>query len=565
MSVLNIVLGGQAGQGINTTEELLVKTFKKSGFNIFATKEYMSRVRGGINTTTIRISSDSVKSYEERVDILIPFAKGVVEWTMERLSDQAVVLGEENILDEVPEGLKAVSLEIEKMAKDLGNKLFANTILSGLICGILKTDKTVLENVVKNKFKNKGEDISTQNASAALKGYELGEDVCKEHGFSFDVERDKTISNDIVLNGSEAVALGALNGGCNFVSFYPMSPSSNVAVEMANMAEEMEIIVEQFEDEIAALNASSGAWYGGARGLVTTSGGGFALMCEGISLAGMAEIPLVIHLAQRPGPATGLPTRTAQSDLNLALYAGHGDFPRAIYAPSDIEEAYSLTSWAFDIADKYQVPAIVLTDEYLVDSYYNIKDLNVSYSQKTYIAEMEKDFKRYVFTENGVSPRGVPGYGTGVVIANGNEHDEYGDTTENAEISVSMLEKRMKKHDSMKSDTLEPFFYGDKNYSTLIISWGSTFNTVKSAIDRSGLKGVALLHFSQILPVYDISSYLEKAGNIIAVEQNGTGQFADLLQKEFCVKVDNRILKYDGRQMSEEFVVSKLMSFLGGK
>ncbi|TYB33454.1 MAG: 2-oxoacid:acceptor oxidoreductase subunit alpha [Flexistipes sinusarabici] len=558
MATLNIVLGGAAGQGINTTEELLTKALKESGFNIFATKEYMSRVRGGINTTTISISSSPVRSYREKIDILVPFAKGVVDWTNERLFEDTLILGEKYLEQEIPSGLTHIVVEIEKLAKDLGNKLFANTILSGLLFGIVKADKKALDKVVEKKFSSKGEEMTAKNVQAAEKGYELSETICKEYDFSFEIERDSSVCEDIVINGSEAVALGSLNGGCNFVSFYPMSPSTNVAVELANMAEEMGIIVEQFEDEIAASNASIGAWFGGGRGLVTTSGGGFSLMCESLSLAGMSESPVVIHLAQRPGPATGLPTRTAQGDLNLALYAGHGDFPRVMYAPSNIEEAYALSTKAFDAADKFQVPVILLTDEYLVDMYYNVRTLEVNNTVDKHIVEMNSDYKRYKLKESGISPRGVPGYGEGIIIANGNEHDEYGDTTEEIGLTTAMQQKRMKKLECLKDETLEPFFYGNDNCSVLMVSWGSTRGTVKSLVDKYRDKGLAMLHFSQVYPVYDASDYLENADKIIAVEQNITGQFADLIHRELDVKISERILKYDGRQISEEFLEKEL-------
>ena len=558
MSTLNIVLGGAAGQGINTTEELLTIALKESGFNFFATKEYMSRVRGGINTTTISISSSSVRSYSERIDVLVPFTKGVVDWTNDRLSEDTLIFGEKYLEREVPSGLKLIVVEIEKLAKELGNKLFANTILSGLLLGIVKADKKALKKAVEDKFSSKGDEVVSKNVQAAEKGYELSEKICKEYNFSFEIERDSSVREDIVINGSEAVALGALNGGCDFVSFYPMSPSTNVAVNLANMAEEMGIIVEQFEDEIAASNASIGAWFGGGRGLVTTSGGGFSLMCESLSLAGMSESPVVIHLAQRPGPATGLPTRTAQGDLNLALYAGHGDFPRVLYAPSNIEEAYDLSTKAFDTAGKFQVPVILLTDEYLVDMYYNVRTLETNNSVDKYIVEMNSDYKRYKLNDSGISPRGVPGYGEGIIIANGNEHDEYGDTTEGIGLTTAMQEKRMKKLDSLKNETLKPYFYGNDNYSALLVSWGSTFETVKSVVEKYKDKGLAMVHFSQVYPVYDVSDYLRKTDKIIAVEQNLTGQFADLIHKELDVKISERILKYDGRQIPEEFLEKEL-------
>jgi len=556
MATFNVVLGGAAGQGINTTEEILTKVLKQSGFNIFSTKEYMSRVRGGINTTTIRISSEPVKSYAETIDVLVPFTSGVVKWCRDRMSENTIILGEERIREETGDDITFIPVDAEEMAKSLGNKLFINTILSGLLCGLFKADKNVLNDVVRANFEEKGESIAQKNADAAFEGYKKSEMICKEYNLTFDVKQDPSVGEMVVMNGAEAVCLGALNGGCNFVSFYPMSPATTVAIELVNYAEDMGIIVEQFEDEIAAVNASIGAWFGGGRGFVTTSGGGFALMCEGISLAGMAEVPLVIHLAQRPGPATGLPTRTAQGDLNLALYAGHGEFPRILFAPSDISEAYDLTTKSFDLADRYQIPVIILTDEYLVDTYYNVGSPSVSEKINRHIVKMDKTYKRYALTENGVSPRGIPGYGEGVLIFNGNEHDEYGDTTEDADLTTAMQNKRMNKLHILKKEVLAPKFYGNEHYHVLLISWGSTFDTVKSIVKK--YQHLAMLHFSQVYPLADISSYLKRADNVIAIEQNNTGQFADLIQRELCFNIDKRILKYDGRQISEEFLEKEL-------
>ena len=233
------------------------------------------------------------------------------------------------------------------------------------------------------------------------------------------------MKTELLLSGSDAISLGALAGGCDYVCGYPMSPSTSVLEKMAAYAKKFDIIVEQVEDEIGVVNMALGAWYAGARALVTTSGGGFALMCEGISLGGMIESPLVLHLAQRPGPATGLPTRTEQGDLDMVLYAGHGDFPRIILAPGTLADGFTLTQKAFNLSAKYQVPVFILTDQFFVDSRYNTPvfdtgDLKV----EKHIVKTDKDYKRFSLTKNGISPRGIPGYGSGNVCADSDEHDE---------------------------------------------------------------------------------------------------------------------------------------------
>ena len=273
-------------------------------------------------------------------------------------------------------------------------------------------------------FSDKDEKIQAKNAEAITKGHELGKNLSE---IDITIAESKAVKTHLLMNGTEAVALGALAGGCNYICGYPMSPATGVLQNMAAYSKNFDIIAEQVEDEVGVINMALGAWYAGARAMITTSGGGFALMGEGLSLCGMMESPLVIHLAQRPGPATGLATRTEQGDLNLALYAGHGDFPRIILAPGTLEEGFTLTQKAFNLAEKYQVPVFVLTDQYYVNTKYNTclfdtTDLKV----EKHIVETKQDYKRFALTENGISPRGIPGYGSGYVCASGNEHYESG-------------------------------------------------------------------------------------------------------------------------------------------
>jgi 2-oxoglutarate ferredoxin oxidoreductase subunit alpha len=563
---VSIVLGGAAGQGIQTVEEILTRTLKLSGFNVYATKEYMSRVRGGVNTTEIRVSSKRVRAFVSRIDILIPFKKGVLEWVSNRLSKETIVIGEKvNIEEEFLDKVNLIKVPFTQIAKEVGGVLYLNTIAAGVVAGILNADMEVLRRYLKERFSAKGENIVQRNIEAAIKGYELGRGLCKEGRISVEILKNEEVKNEILLSGTEAVALGAVAGGMNFLAFYPMSPSTGVAVFAAQHADEFEIVVEQVEDEISAANMVIGAWFAGARGMVTTSGGGFALMSEALSLAGMAENPIVIHLAQRPGPATGLPTRTMQSDLFLALHAGHGEFPRIIFAPGTIEDAFYLTQKAFNLADKYQIPVIILTDEYLMDSYYNLPDINLEkISFEEYIIKTKEDYKRYKLTENGISPRGIPGYGEGIIVANGNEHDEYGDITEDEELSKLMQEKRNKKLEFIKRESIPPELVGSEEYKYLIIAWGSTYYVIKEALERLRRKDIAMLHFKQVYPLSDkTKEYLEKANVIIDVELNVTAQFAQLLKREFGVDVHYKILKYNGRPFSVEEIMENLKAILG--
>jgi 2-oxoglutarate ferredoxin oxidoreductase subunit alpha len=372
------------------------------------------------------------------------------------------------------------------------------------------------------------------------------------------------VKDQILLNGAEAVGLGAIAGGCNLVAAYPMSPSTGVLVFLAKHANEFGLIAEQAEDEIAAINMAVGAWYAGARAMASTSGGGFALMTEGLSLAGMLESPLVIHLAQRPGPATGLPTRTEQGDLELALYAGHGEFPRIILAPGRIEDAFYLTQKAFNLADKYQVPVFVLTDQYLMDSYYNIPSLDLSRTKiEKHVVKTTEDYRRYELTENGISPRGIPGYGEGLVAVDSDEHDTEGHITEDLDLRTRMVDKRLGKAEAMASDAIPPELVGPKDYKTLIVCWGSTYNIINEAVENLGRDDTSLLHFKHVYPLpNETPDFLSKAEKTVIIENNATSQFGKLIKLHTGIDIDNRILKYNGLSFSVEEVTERLKGLL---
>ncbi|HUT28988.1 MAG TPA: 2-oxoacid:acceptor oxidoreductase subunit alpha [Sedimentisphaerales bacterium] len=560
----SVVLCGQAGQGIQTVEFLLTRLLKLVGYNVFATKEYMSRVRGGMNSTQIRISSRPVRAFADRIDILVALDKGGVAHLGKRVSSDTVVLGEKEIIrdEEIPG--KFVDVPFVKTASEIGNKVYSNVVAVGTLAGIFRIDSALVADFVKKFFSAKASDIVENNAKAANAGYKLGSERANSEKIEFRIEPDDNVTGQIVLNGAEAVGLGAIAGGCNFIAAYPMSPSTAVLVFLAKHAKQFGLIAEQAEDEIAAINMALGAWYAGARAMVSTSGGGFALMTEGVSLAGMIESPLVIHLAQRPGPATGLPTRTEQGDLELALYAGHGEFPRIILAPGKIEDAFYLTQRAFNLADKYQVPVFVLTDQYLMDSYYNIPSLDLSQTRvEKHVIKTAKDYKRYELTENGISPRGIPGYGEGLVAVDSDEHDTEGHITEDLDLRTKMVDKRLTKAREMENDAIPPELVGPEKYKTLIVGWGSTYNVIKEAMDNLARDDVAFLHFKQVYPLpKETPGFLSKAQRTIIIENNATCQFGRLIKLRTGIDIENRILKYNGLAFSVEEVTEKLKELL---
>jgi 2-oxoglutarate ferredoxin oxidoreductase subunit alpha len=478
---ISLVLCGAAGQGIQTVEELLTKTLKRSGFNVFATREYMSRVRGGVNSTSIRISSEKVRAYSEKIDYLFPLNDSAILHLKKNLTSDSLIIGEKDFIEKESNTLgRRIEVPFLEISKDVGGKVYANIVVLGLICNILNADKTILHNLLEKNFESKGTEVVQNNLKAADKGFEKASQLIEEGKLARvkSIKVNEDVVNDYIINGTQAIALGAIAGGVNYVTFYPMAPSTGIGTFLAQQGPEFSIIVDQSEDEISVINKALGASYAGARALVSTSGGGFSLMSEGVSLTGMSELPLVIIVGQRPGPATGMPTRTAQEDLNLVLHAGAGYFPRMIFAPSSIEEAFILTQNAFNLTQEYQVPVFILTDQYLVDSYYNIKTIEYENSKRNnFFIKTERNYERYKFTESGISPRGIPGHGEGLVDADSHTHTEGGDITEDPELRIQTVEKRLKKYSLIKQNALDPEYIGSDDIKYLIISWGriSTF------------------------------------------------------------------------------------------
>lgn len=344
-----------------------------------------------------------------------------------------------------------------------------------------------------------------------------------------------------------------------------MAPSTGIGTFLAQHALDFGMIVDQSEDEISVINKTLGASYAGARAFVSTSGGGFSLMGEGVSLAGMAELPIVIVVGQRPGPATGMPTRTCQEDIELVLHAGAGFFPRVIFSPGTIEDAFKLTQKAFNITQEYHVPVFILTDQYLVDSYYSIssldhKDLKI----EKHIIKTNKDYERYKFTENGVSPRGLPGFGDGLVDADSHTHDEFGEITEDPILRKKSVQKRFKKLGRLRKIAIPPEFIGKEGFKYLIVSWGSNYYLIKEALEQLDRDDIAFLFFKQIYPIHkSVLDYLIKAEIKITIEQNPTGQFAKLLENETHINMNHRILKHSGYVFSVEEIISELKNITG--
>jgi 2-oxoglutarate ferredoxin oxidoreductase subunit alpha len=367
------------------------------------------------------------------------------------------------------------------------------------------------------------------------------------------------------LDGNQALALGALLGGCQFVAGYPMTPATSILNYFAAVVAEIPVHFEQAEDEIAALNMALGASYAGLRSMVATSGGGFALMTEAVSLAGMTETPIVIIDAQRPGPATGLPTRTEQGDLNFVLHAGHGEFPRVIFAPGSIEEAVSLARSAFDVADRWQIPVFILTDQYLADSVQIMEGRVPTKMLRRECPVFEAGYRRYEITDDGVSPLTYPGLSEARVEVDSDEHTENGKITEDLDLRVRMVEKRLRKLEGLQKEAVMPSRFGDRKAKTILISWGSNRLIVNEAVEALHAEGIAVasVHFGQVWPLTPKMARGLSRKRLICIENNATGQFAQLLRCELGLKVDHRILKYNGECFTVAELVEKVKQIVG--
>jgi len=558
---INIVLSGEAGEGLKTIEKLITDVVSKY-YYYFASKEVMSRVRGGNNTTEIRISEEKVYAFQKNIDVLFLLNDNALYRLEERIKEKTVIFGSEKYKNNEiikKKNSKLNIIDLKNLAKEAGSKLFKNTIIFGFMMGMMGLEIDEGNKKIKEFFADKKEDIVKKNLNAL----EIG---CKEgskHKYLFNIKKGK-IENCKNISGTEAIGIGALAGGCNFVGSYPMSPSTGVLTYLAKKGKDFDVLVEQAEDEIAALNMVIGSWYAGGRGLATTSGGGFALMQEAVSLSGVSETPCVVHIAQRPGPATGMPTRMEQGDLNLTVYAGHGEFPRIILAPGNLKDGIELTQKAFYLADKYQVPAFILTDQFYVDSNSQMEKFQIKeeYLEQN-IVETEENYKRYKFTEEGISPRGIPGYGKGVVKTDSHEHTEEGLVTEDFNLRNKMKEKRMNKKINILEDYIQPELIGNKNYKNLVVGWGSTFGVLSEFVNRNKDLDTSFLNIKQLFPLDEsLKDYFSKAEKVVVVENNYRGQLAGLLKLELDIKIDHKVLKYSGEPFSIEDIDSSLKELL---
>ena len=551
---INIRIAGEAGQGLVVVGNLLVGAAAAAGLQVFSGKSYMSRIRGGLNWCDLRFSDRELFGLNERPNLLLALNETALEILREQTASDAVIL-----FDGKEERPQTLTVDFTGIAKQSGGTdIMGNTAAAGTIWGMLKYPLGFLEDFLRKEFAGRDE-IIARNLACAAAGYQKGLTLATNLTAPQPVHAPTSVTT-----GAAMIGLAAATSGVKFVTAYPMTPGTAVLNWLAAATDRYGIVVEQAEDEIAAVNMLCGGVYAGVPAMTTTSGGGFALMAEGLALAGMMELPIFILVAQRPGPATGMPTRTAQEDLKFMINAGHGEFRRIVYAPGTHRQCHDLTRIALETAHRFQVPALMLTDQYLQDAETNMVMPGAQYQpiDRGLVDGAPEKYVRYADSPNGVSPRAIPGQGV-AVVSDSDEHDEAGHLTEDFAVRIRQQEKRMRKNAGLLESFIMPEVYGDANADTALVCWGSTYGACREYVDamNSGDAGkFAMIHFSQVwpLPGDRLKPLLERPRHLIVVEGNATGQFGALLREVGISRETSGVNRYDGLPITAEYLTDEV-------
>ena len=562
-------IGGEAGFGIMTTGLSFSKIASRLGYQIFDYIEYPSLIRGGHNAYEVVVSDEPVGSSPGTIDVLVCLNKQTFEFHKGCLSEHSFVIYDK---DEFIPDTKATLIHVpfkEILSSLKGQQIMKNTIALGASLALLGTDLTILNDLLTQQFSRKGAEVVSFNEQFAEKGFSYVLSQYKDKIQPFLSKID--FGSQLVMTGNEAFSLGAVIADCRMYVAYPMTPSSSVLTTLAAWQQTSKMIVRHAEDEISVINTALGSSFAGVRSAVGTSGGGYALMVESVSYAGIAEIPLVVFISQRPGPATGMPTWTEQGDLLFTVFSGHGEFPKIVLAPGDMEEMVTLSAEAFNLADMYQTPVIVMSDMYLSESHANIKESFVADFIKNYQVKKgktltepnTKPYLRYLDAPDGVSPRLNPGSEGTYYQANSYEHLEDGHTSESGEERIKQVNKRARKIQTyVVNDFKPPIIFGNLNEADVVfVSWGSNKGVILDArkkIDRQ-IK-TAYIHFTHIYPLNKdtLTPLLKKEKRYILIENNSEAQFGKLLQMELGIVIPEKILRYDGRAISQKDIINKV-------
>ncbi len=563
-------VGGQQGEGIESTGEIFSIALNRLGYYLYGYRHFSSRIKGGHTNNKIRVSTSETRSVSDDLDILVAFDQETIDVNYKELHDNGIIIADTKFKPQCPEDTKAVmySVPFTEMATTLGTSLMKNMVAVGASCAILGIDISVFNEVVEEIFGRKGEQVVQKNLDAIKAGYDhMVEELGDKLG-ALQLEKGDG-QKRLFMIGNDAIALGALAGGCRFMAAYPITPASEIMEYLIKKLPAVGGTVIQTEDEIAAVTMVIGANYAGVRAITASAGPGLSLKMEALGLSGITETPLVVVDTQRGGPSTGLPTKQEQSDLMAMIYGTHGEIPKIVMAPSTVEEAFYDTAEAFNLAEEYQVPVIVLTDLQLSLGKQTVQPLELERVQirrgklvQEEIPEAEGYFKRYEVTEDGVSPRVIPGMKNGIHHVTGVEHDETGKPSEAAINRIAQMDKRMRKIQNIKFPT--PVYKNAKHEEAdlLIVGFNSTRGVIEEGMARLEAEGLKVNHAHMRLihpfPVEEMLPLVTSAKKVVVIENNATGQLANIIKMNIghVNKIKN-ILKYDGNPFLPHEIHSK--------
>ena len=556
-------IGGQAGDGSLATGEILSRYFRRVGLFVATDKDFPSRIRGGHTSYAIRGALKQIYSISDKIDLLLAFDEESIVLHKDEIEKNGTIIYDNSRKDLEINGneINVIKIPLANISrKEIGIEIIKNSMALGVISYLFDFDYELMKQTIRDSYKTKSEKIIEQNIKAFDLGVENSKIFQRIKGYS--IRKNRSEDDTLLMMGNEAIGLGALAAGCRFIAAYPITPASDVLEFLAKYLPDRGGVAIQAESEIAAVNMAVGAAYAGVRSMAVTSGPGFDLKTEGIGLASMIEQPVVIVDAQRAGPSTGMPTKTEQSDINHAVYGGHGDKARAVIAPGNVEESFYFTFYAFNIAEKYQLPVIILSDELIswnkqVVKRFSINNLKIERGKLNFNPKPDgREFQRYAFEEDGISYRTIPGLENGIHLETGDEHDVYGHITENVTIRTKMMDKRMKKLEIMKADLFPSIVEGEGDVA--ILGMGSTMGPILEAMERLPKK-IKFIRIRTLFPFLDdVKKHLENVDIAFVVEQNYLGQLEDLIKLNTGFRNTIGIRKYDGRSFKPGIIERRI-------
>jgi 2-oxoglutarate ferredoxin oxidoreductase subunit alpha len=571
---LNWAIGGEAGDGIDSTGKIFAQALSRAGRHVFTSKDFASRIRGGYTAYKVRTSVERVESVVDRLDVLIALTERTINENVAELHEGSVIIydGERTTMQdvEIPEGMAGLDVPLKRLAEEAGGAIMRNVVALGAACAVADFPIENLDESLEKRFGDKGTAIVENNKKAARAGQEY---VAEEFDREFEYELETTDSDYVLLNGDEAIGMGALAAGCRFYAGYPITPATDVMEYLTGRIDQYGGAVVQAEDELAAVNLALGAARAGARAMTATSGPGVDLMTETFGLVATSETPLVICDVMRSGPSTGMPTKQEQGDLDMLLYGGHGEIPRLVVGPTTVAECFWKTVEAFNLAEKYQTPvflvadlAMAVTEQTYPPETFDMDGVEVERGKV--VDEEEVDawldergrFQPHFPTADGVSPRAFPGTAEGAHMTTGLEHDALGRRTEEEGVRVEQVDKRNRKVETAREQEAWDYReFGNPDADTLVVSWGSNEGAIREGMDLLEEEGIDVRFISvpYLFPRPDLTAEIESAETVIVVECNATGQFADVVEHDVLERVE-RVNKYTGVRFKADELASEI-------